>query len=181
VNAKIQEALAFVGLTTEPDFRTAGTDDFLTFLLVSVPHAAEAPPDTANPRPEAALQDPAVLHADVPSENEKAISDAAEIDAQLETNPDDYLEPEEEEDLPANKADQHPASIQPDVRPVTSQAADWTISLLRQKMDKKQLDLRPKYQREYVWKLKPELPSRLVESVLLDVDGSSTRKGAGGG
>ena len=94
---------------------------------------------------------------------------SAEVDSNSEPNPDDYLEPDEEEEAPTDQVPQQPSTAQPDVRPVTSQPADWTIAALRQKMDKKQLDLRPKYQREYVWRLKPELPSRLVESVLLDI------------
>ena len=32
-----------------------------------------------------------------------------------------------------------------------------------------QVDLQPHYQREYVWELKPELPSRLVESLILEI------------
>jgi uncharacterized protein with ParB-like and HNH nuclease domain len=31
------------------------------------------------------------------------------------------------------------------------------------------LTLQPKFQREYVWSLKPELPSRLIESLLLQI------------
>jgi len=31
------------------------------------------------------------------------------------------------------------------------------------------LDLQPYFQREYVWKLKPELPSRLIEFILLEI------------
>jgi len=56
-----------------------------------------------------------------------------------------------------------------DDRPVSSQPYDWTISTLRDKYDKGQVDLQPQYQREYVWDLKPELPSRLVESLLLEI------------
>jgi len=169
VSARIQKAITLGGLTTEPDFTKAGMDDFLTFLLIPDPTANEVPVGGGQSPTDASPPDPVVLQTEAPSGNEKSISDPAEIDAQLETNPDDYLETDEDEELPANEADQHTASIKPDVRPVTSQARDWTISVLRQKMDKKQLDLRPKYQREYVWKLKPELPSRLVESVLLDI------------
>ena len=56
-----------------------------------------------------------------------------------------------------------------DARPVTSQPNDWNISTLRDKYEKGQIDLQPHYQREYVWELKPELPSRLVESLLLEI------------
>ena len=58
---------------------------------------------------------------------------------------------------------------QPDDRPVTSDSRDWTVSVLRDKYDRGQLDLQPRFQREYVWALKPELPSRLIESVLLEI------------
>ncbi len=58
---------------------------------------------------------------------------------------------------------------QDDERPVSSQPYDWTISTLRQKFERGQIDLQPAYQREYVWSLKPELPSRLVESLLLEI------------
>jgi hypothetical protein len=55
------------------------------------------------------------------------------------------------------------------IRPVSSQPNDWTISALRDKHDRGQIDLQPHYQREYVWELKPELPSRLIESLLLQI------------
>ena len=57
----------------------------------------------------------------------------------------------------------------PDDRPVTSQSSDWTISALRDKLDRGLLLLQPKFQREYVWSLRPELPSRLIESLLLEI------------
>lgn len=56
-----------------------------------------------------------------------------------------------------------------DVRPVSSQPSDWTISTLRDKYEKGQIDLQPEYQRGYVWALRPELPSRLIESLLLQI------------
>lgn len=56
-----------------------------------------------------------------------------------------------------------------DDRPVSSQPRDWTISALRDKYDRGQIELQPHYQREYVWELKPELPSRLIESILLEI------------
>jgi hypothetical protein len=56
-----------------------------------------------------------------------------------------------------------------DARPVSSQPYDWTISTLREKYERGQVDLQPHYQREYVWELKPELPSRLIESLLLEI------------
>lgn len=56
-----------------------------------------------------------------------------------------------------------------DNRPVSSQPFDWTISTLREKFERGQIDLQPAYQREYVWDLRPELPSRLIESLLLEI------------
>jgi hypothetical protein len=46
------------------------------------------------------------------------------------------LEPEVEE-----------AADQPDARPVSSQPHDWTISTLRDKYERGQIDLQPHYQR----------------------------------
>ena len=54
-------------------------------------------------------------------------------------------------------------------RPVITSTKDWTVSALRDKYEKGKLSLQPKYQREYVWELKPELPSRLIESILLNI------------
>lgn len=73
---------------------------------------------------------------------------------------DEQLEPEVEDEQPPSK---------PDDRPVTSQSSDWTISALRDKLERGQLDLQPKFQREYVWNTRPELPSRLIESLLLEI------------
>jgi hypothetical protein len=56
-----------------------------------------------------------------------------------------------------------------DARPVSSQPHDWTISTLRDKYERGQIDLQPHYQRQYVWELRPELPSRLIESILLQI------------
>ena len=56
-----------------------------------------------------------------------------------------------------------------DARPVSSQPNDWNIATLRDKYERGQVDLQPHYQREYVWELKPELPSRLIESLLLEI------------
>ncbi|HET6977484.1 MAG TPA: DUF262 domain-containing protein [Pyrinomonadaceae bacterium] len=58
---------------------------------------------------------------------------------------------------------------EPSTKKVTSQPNDWNISTLREKYDRGQIDLQPKYQREYVWATKPELPSRLIESLLLEI------------
>jgi hypothetical protein len=170
VNSKIQEALAFAGLTTVPDFRTAGMDEFLIFILAADPTSSATPEEWVDPPTEvapSAVDDSAQTGGS--TESGTPITAGAEFEPNPETNPDDYLEPDDEEEAVPNHADPHKGATHADVRPVTSQPADWTITALRQKMEKKQLDLRPKYQREYVWRLKPELPSRLIESVLLDI------------
>jgi hypothetical protein len=64
---------------------------------------------------------------------------------------------------------EEPTPAKLDDRPVSSQPNDWNLSTLRDKWDRGQLMLQPKYQREYVWKLRPELPSRLIESLLLEI------------
>lgn len=56
-----------------------------------------------------------------------------------------------------------------DETPIQWNAADWTVDVLRDKLAKGKIDLQPEYQREYVWRLKPELPSRLIESLLLHI------------
>jgi hypothetical protein len=79
---------------------------------------------------------------------------------EFEIKPEAYPEMEEEtEDL----------VVEGDDRPVSSQTADWTISSLRDKFERGQINLQPVYQRGYVWSLKPELPSRLIESLLLEI------------
>lgn len=52
---------------------------------------------------------------------------------------------------------------------VSTESKDWTVSALSDKYRRGKIDLQPEYQREYVWALKPELPSRLIESLLLDI------------
>src|SRR5579859_3970828 len=56
-----------------------------------------------------------------------------------------------------------------DSKAVSSQPNDWNISTLRDKCERGLIDLQPDYQREYVWDQKPELPSRLIESLLLQI------------
>lgn len=71
-----------------------------------------------------------------------------------------HAELESETEEPSRERDAHPVSSQPH---------DWTISTLRDKFERGQIDLQPHYQREYVWELRPELPSRLIESLLLQI------------
>jgi hypothetical protein len=93
----------------------------------------------------------------IPSIDEAKIDDAVRFHL---TATDDYLEPEVEDEQPAGT---------PDDRPVSVEVADWTIQTLRLNVEGGNLTLQPKFQREYVWSLKPELPSRLIESLLLQI------------
>ncbi len=73
------------------------------------------------------------------------------------------------EGYPELDAETEELAVDGDDRPVISQPFDWTISTLRDKYERGQIDLQPAYQRDYVWELKPELPSRLIESLLLEI------------
>jgi Protein of unknown function DUF262 len=72
---------------------------------------------------------------------------------------DDYLEPEDDDE----------ERDRDDDSPVVSRPADWTITSLREKWHAGLLNLQPSFQREYVWRLRPELRSRLIESILLEI------------
>lgn len=56
-----------------------------------------------------------------------------------------------------------------DARPVSSQPNDWNVRTLREKYDRGLINLQPDYQREYVWGTKPDLQSRLIESLILRI------------
>ena len=56
-----------------------------------------------------------------------------------------------------------------DEKPVSVNATDWTVEVLSGPRMRNNMNLQPEYQREYVWRLKPELPSRLIESLLLNI------------
>ena len=68
------------------------------------------------------------------------------------------LAPEAEPDAASN-----------DNRPLSVNSTDWTVEVLCSRRTRSKIDLQPEYQREYVWRLKPELPSRLIESLLLNI------------
>jgi hypothetical protein len=156
VMAEIQETLAVAGVDTEPPFAEAGIDKHVRFVLRSSDTATSlnGSPSVANE-----VQVPAIVA--VPRSSEMA-GDAATTPANYasEIPSHDFLEPEGDDAPTPGKADD---------RPVTSQPHDWTLSTLRDKWDRGQLELQPAYQREYVWKLRPELPSRLIESLLLEI------------
>jgi len=144
MTSDIRAALAALDLQTQPDIEDADIDDPVRFVL-----ATPGGPQTIQS---------AGGNVDL-----KPIMAAS--DDSVETLPpsDDYLEPEPEDEQ----------IERPDDRPVISQKRDWTISVLREKWDTGSLLLRPAFQREYVWTLRPDLPSRLIESLLLEISHSS--------
>jgi hypothetical protein len=147
--SEVQATLANVGLKTEPALDEAGIDDPVRLVQISesqpavLPHAPEGDPTS----------DQVATSVTRTHGNEQLAGGT--LDAA-----DDELEADQDEEQPTTK---------PDDRPVTSQISDWTISSLRDKLDRGQLALQPKFQREYVWATKPELPSRLIESILLEI------------
>jgi uncharacterized protein DUF262/HNH endonuclease len=142
----IQITLATVGLATEPSLNQAGIDDLVRFVVLSKTEST-------------ILNDEPVTVPTTDSEQSTATSaNERSTNSSLERNEELEAEQDEEETI-----------TKPDDRPVTSQSSDWTISSLRDKLDRGQLDLQPKFQREYVWNSKPELPSRLIESLLLEI------------
>ncbi len=73
------------------------------------------------------------------------------------------------EEYPELDAETEELAVEGNDSPISSQPFDWTISTLREKYERGQIDLQPAYQRGYVWDLRPELPSRLIESLLLEI------------
>ena len=54
-------------------------------------------------------------------------------------------------------------------RKIITQPSEPTIAALCDKIDRGQLEVRPEFQREYVWEKKPIIKSRLIESVILGI------------
>ncbi len=148
---EIEKALELAGLKTEPTFAEASIDDLLLFGLLSPANGSfsDASPaaEQVEPHPNTSIQ-----------QSESASPSINSGGAPSTVSP-DVLEPDDGTPPPAKVDD----------RPVSSQPHDWTLSTLRDKFDRGQLELQPTYQREYVWKLRPELPSRLIESLLLEI------------
>jgi 5-methylcytosine-specific restriction endonuclease McrA len=152
VLTEIQKTLSDFGLETVPQLDRAGIDDFIQFQTAksAVNDAgAVVPPISsgAATAPEQSFTETDPVH----QTNSKSESAGPN---------EDHLEPEHDEES---------EEVRPDDRPVTSQPYDWSISTLRDKLDRGLLDLQPKFQREYVWNIRPELPSRLIESFLLEI------------
>jgi len=147
--SEVQDTLAIAGLGTDPALTQVGIDDQVRFVSLS----QNQPPDSSDEPETDPVAEEAVELLDV-STSGNGHSEAQGSDVG--------------DELDADQEEEHPRS-KPDDRPVTSQSCDWTISSLRDKLDRGQLDLQPKFQREYVWSTKPELPSRLIESLLLEI------------
>ncbi len=136
----IKTILVSLGLETQPSLSEVKLDDSIRFLLSS-----------------SSNNNIVILE----SSDETSIPDAISNSASETFQPsDDELEPEPEGDQPVTR---------PDDKPVMSDSSDWNIETLEAKWKRGLLNLQPKFQREYVWALKPELPSRLIESLLLGI------------
>jgi hypothetical protein len=150
ITAEIIDAFRLTGLRTDPDFVDAHIDGPLMFLLVESESAGDPLISLSEPTQGGESGQAEQSHA--------ATTDDTSLD-QLEG------EPEDDEESPH-------APIEEEVT-VLSQS-DWTISTLDEKYKKGKLNLQPTYQREYVWQTRPELPSRLIESLLLEIPNSAT-------
>jgi hypothetical protein len=147
--SEVQATLANAGIGTEPALDQVGIDDQVRFVSLS-------------------LSQPAIVIEEAETD---PVPQEVVQEAELSTNGDEHSEGEGSEtsdEIEADQEEEQPRG-KPDDRPVTSQSCDWTINSLRDKLDRGQLDLQPKFQREYVWNTKPELPSRLIESLLLEI------------
>ena len=147
VVAKIRAALLTAGLVTEPDFHAGGYDDHIVFRLA----------DKTTMISQKTAESSAAKYLSVSAQLQEIGTTSPHT--YLDEPSDDFLEPEIDEEQ----------TEQVDDRPVTATPSDWTITTLREKWDAGLLDLQPEFQREYVWSSKPELPSRLIESVLLEI------------
>jgi len=154
VISNIRMALLSTGLETDPDFTKVSVDDYVTFRLVGGADKAESSTTETDRYQTARVE---------PTPGVTAEAKTVQIDTRSGEPSDDFLEPESEEE------EEEEEQMAADDRPVVSKPADWTITSLREKWEDGKLDLQPHFQREYVWHLKPELPSRLIESVLLEI------------
>ena len=142
VLSDIKMALATFGLDTDPAIDEAGINDRVKFVLSSVPlGSSKEKPDAYS------TEAPLSARSDLTSSALTTLTDGAQNGQVGEVAAsEDQLEPEPEDEQ---------LIVKPDDRPVISQSSDWTISALRDKLDRGQLDLQPKFQREYVWALSP--------------------------
>src|SRR5665213_2159888 len=141
--SEIAEAFRIVGIQTDPAFTEVGIDELVRFTLAAT-----------NGQPSPAGLEPS-LENQTPNYDPSYTVEEYEASANV-------LEPEPE-------VDEESSSEPVEDVTVLSQPADWTISTLDEKYKKGKLNLQAAYQREYVWKLRPDLPSRLIESLLLEI------------
>ena len=149
----IKAALATLDLETQPPLDDAGIDESIQFVFAASKTEKKIVKTSGSDK---RITEPQM---DVLT-NSLDLTPNTDSPNETPSPSDDYLEDEPDDEQPITK---------PDDRPVISQSADWTISALRDKLDRGLLHLQPKFQREYVWALRPELPSRLIESVLLGI------------
>lgn len=153
--AEIQTTLSKYGLVTIPPFEKPEIDDYIKFEL-AIPLTNTSDASATN----------GVTSVESTGTTPKAVDEAKEPlptdSSQTETPAlnEDQLEPDNGDEVQVTKPDDHP---------VTSRICDWPITALTGMLDRGQLDLQPQFQREYVWALRPELPSRLIESLLLKI------------
>lgn len=150
--AEIQATLTKYGMVTVPPFDKPEIDDYVKFDL-ALPPAKNAVVAVATGLV-SGQTDPQVTAVPALETTNGGHTEPFQVPSE------DQLEPENGDEVPVTKPDDHP---------VTSQICDWTISALTDKLDRGLLALQPKFQREYVWSLRPELPSRLIESLLLKI------------
>ena len=153
--AEILDTFTRYELATEPPFDKCGIDDQFRFLLAqaAAKDGKEFDPEPSQAEPEKAASSGS---ADAPAAPPATAEESDSAHAPTE----DQLEPENGDEVPIVKPDDHP---------VTTRICDWPITALTGMLDRGQLDLQPQFQREYVWALRPELPSRLIESLLLKI------------
>ena len=149
----IKTAFAGLGIKSEPELDQVKLDSHVRFFLSD---PAQGQNETTTDVTGSDFSASPSNGGSAPEVRAPAINSAEDV---IES--DDQLEPDngEEEVVEARN----------DERPVTSQSNEWNIWTLRDKHDRGFLEWQPAYQRQYVWDLKPELPSRLIESLLLEI------------
>ena len=150
--SEIQATLTKYGLVTVPPFDKPQIDDYVKFGLALQP--AETAITASSIGLVSGQTDPQLTPVPALGTTNNGHAETVQVPSE------DQLEPENGDEVSVTKPDDHP---------VTSQICDWTISALTDKLDRGLLALQPKFQREYVWSLRPELPSRLIESLLLKI------------
>jgi Protein of unknown function DUF262/HNH endonuclease len=174
--AEIQATFSKYGLATVPPFSQPAIDDYVRFALPEAEnhgfHTDEKvtePADNQLEESTTAEEETASPVADVEEQNVPlgALPDTVATTIEVTPNAAAAVAPSEDQLEP--ESDDEGAVVKPDDHPVTSQICDWTISALTDKLDRGLLDLQPQFQREYVWASRPELPSRLIESLLLKI------------